>query len=424
MSARARSITVPIVLLVLGAALLAVSVQFAIMFRGPPPGMGPPLPITRAAEILRTGIVPAERARQLTLRTVLGDQFGREDERSSPRRDAAIARQLDVPADKVRGFYNGPGHDPENDLFGSFTVAVQTGKGWTVLATADRPAFTRWHLVRILTALATVALLTLLAWIVAARISGPLRRLATAATQMRLGARATIPREGPREVRALAEALGAMQERILQQAENRSAMLGAIAHDLGTPLSRIAFWIEQLPETARDRASADLDEMRAMLGAALRFTRDGSGGEAHERLDLGSLIDSLADDLAAASTPVTAEPGPRLVVRGDSAALRRLFANLIENAVRYGERATVAWRAEGGWAEATVDDAGPGFDLAKAESLFSPFVRGESSRNRATGGTGLGLAIVRGIAEGHGGRVTLENRAGGGGRVRVRLPLV
>jgi signal transduction histidine kinase len=199
-------------------------------------------------------------------------------------------------------------------------------------------------------------------------------------------------------------------------------MLAAIAHDLGTPLSRIAFWVEQLPEAARERASADIDEMREMLSATVRFVRDDRGEATHTRLDLGSLIESLADDLGAAGTPVEVDAGPRAVMRGDSSALRRLFANLIENAVRYGERARIGWTLEPGRVEAVIEDDGPGFDPARAEALFSPFVRGESSRNRATGGTGLGLAIVRSIAEAHGGQVMLENRPEGGGRVRVRLP--
>ncbi|MFZ8366159.1 ATP-binding protein, partial [Staphylococcus aureus] len=88
--------------------------------------------------------------------------------------------------------------------------------------------------------------------------------------------------------------------------------------------------------------------------------------------------------------------------------------------VRYGERARLAWALHDGKVDVTVEDDGRGFDLARAEALFAPFVRGEASRSRETGGTGLGLAIVRSIAEAHGGEVRLENRPGGGGRVRVR----
>ncbi|MDF2384395.1 HAMP domain-containing protein [Nostoc ellipsosporum NOK] len=416
-----RSITVPIVLLVIAAALIATTTQFTIMFNGPPPGPGP-LPLARVAEALRTGIVPPTSRARMTVTRTNEDKFGRQDERPSPARDAAIARLMEVPAERIHGLYQLPARDPEQDMRGSFTVAMEDGNGWIVASSVYRPTFTRWHLARLLGMLGTLLVLSLLAWAVARRISRPIRDLAGAATRVRLGARQPIPQKGPREVHELARALDSMQERILLEAENRSAMLGAIAHDLGTPLSRIAFWVEQLPDAARLRAEADIEEMRAMLKAALAFTRDGRDGTPHAKLDLGSLIESLVDDLAAAGKPVTVEPGPRAVVRGDSAALRRLFANLIENAVRYGERARLRWSLGEATVDAVVEDDGRGFDLARAEALFAPFVRGEASRSRETGGTGLGLAIVRSIAEAHGGTVTLENRPGGGGRVRVRLP--
>lgn len=417
---RARSIVVPIVSLVIVAALIATTVQFTSMFSGPPPWFRP-VPIARVAEALRTGQVP-DNSRGIEVRRTSEDRFGRSDEQPSSARDAAIARLIPAPAARVQGLYEFPPRDPDGDIRGSFTVGLQSGDGWILVSTASPPTFTSWHLRRLAGMLLTLAILSLLAWYVAARISRPIRKLAEAATRARLGARPAIPRGGPHEVRELAEAVEAMQDRILQQAEGRTTMLAAIAHDLGTPLSRIAFWVEQLPEAARDRAAADIDEMRAMLGAVLRFTRDDRNRAPHARLDLGSLIESLGEDLATAGVPVEVDPGPRVIVEGDPAALRRLFTNLVENAVRYGDRARLCWSYAGGWAEVLVEDEGPGFPGDRADALFGPFVRGEASRNRATGGTGLGLAIVRSIAEAHGGEVRLENREAGGGRVRVRLP--
>ena len=159
-----------------------------------------------------------------------------------------------------------------------------------------------------------------------------------------------------------------------------------------------------------------------MLRDTLAFTRDEADAEPATRLDLGSLLQSLVEDMADAGAPLTLMPGPRAVVRGDAGALRRLFGNLLDNAIRYGERATLGWERIDGSAHVWVEDAGPGIHPAQAERLFQPFVRGESSRNRATGGTGLGLAIVRSIATRHGGAVTLENGEAGA-RARVVLPL-
>lgn len=198
-------------------------------------------------------------------------------------------------------------------------------------------------------------------------------------------------------------------------------MLAAIAHDLGTPLSRLAFRVEQLPEAARDRAAADIAEMRGLIGAALSFARDEAVGS-RERLDLGSLLESLTDDIADTGGAVDVAHGQRAIIRGDSVALRRLFANLLENALRYGQQAAVAWRIEGNLVSVTIDDHGPGINPNDVERLFEPFVRGDPSRNRATGGTGLGLAIVRSIAARHDGEAVLENGPTGG-RARVTLPL-
>ena len=120
--------------------------------------------------------------------------------------------------------------------------------------------------------------------------------------------------------------------------------------------------------------------------------------------------------------PASLEAGQRAIVRGNPQALRRLFSNLVENAIRYGASAVLSWRVDGGSVEIIVRDEGPGFDPAMTDRLFEPFVRGDPSRNRETGGTGLGLAIVLSITEAHGGTVALDNGPSGG-VVRVRLPL-
>lgn len=418
------SIVVPMMLFAITSAAVVMLVQFAMVFRGPPPGFGP-VPIARVAEALRAGRAPATgHGQHILLSFSANERFGRSEERASPERDRAIAALIPVPADQVRGYYEWPVQDPDQDIHGSFTIGRRTDNGWVVASVSRAPGLGRWRIAILQWMLVTLVILSLLAWAAARRMSRPIRRLAEAAKRTRLGAPVAIPLQGPREIRELGKAMEAMQTRILQQAENRTVMLAAMAHDIGTPLSRLAFWIEQLPDAARDRAVADIDEMRAMLAATLRFTRDDRAHGEMVRLDLGSVIESLADDLAAAGNAVTVEPGPRMVLVGDAQALRRLFGNLVENALRYGHVAEIWWAAEEGYGDILVDDQGPGFDPARADTLFAPFVRGESSRNRATGGTGLGLAIVRSIAELHGGEVTLENRPGGaGGRVRVRLPL-
>ena len=224
-------------------------------------------------------------------------------------------------------------------------------------------------------------------------------------------------------MRALTTAVADMHDRLARHAEQRTAMLAAIAHDMGTPLSRLAFWIEQLPEEARNRAVADIDEMRAMISDTLGFARDEAGERDASLVELGSLLDSVVEDMSVGGAAVSLSPGSRAVVRGDPRALRRVFANLIGNAIRYGGAARVNWATEEAVVTIRVEDDGPGIDPTQAERLFDPFVRGDPSRNRATGGTGLGLAIARAIIARHEGQVSLANRECGGAIATVTLPL-
>jgi signal transduction histidine kinase len=142
--------------------------------------------------------------------------------------------------------------------------------------------------------------------------------------------------------------------------------------------------------------------------------------------DLVALLRTVLDDCADAR-PESAEAlsftGPaHLTVTGRILALKRSFANLVNNAVKYGDAARVTLTVGEGQAQVTVEDDGPGLPPDELERIFEPFYRVEDSRNRETGGTGLGLPIARNILRAHGGDVVLGNRAGGGARAVVTLP--
>ncbi|MBI0474367.1 HAMP domain-containing protein [Sphingomonas sp. MA1305] len=418
---RVRSIAAPIFALVIAAVLVATAVSFVVTFRGPPP-RDPPHALDDIAHALRTGAAPEGPGPHMAVtQSAAAPQPGR-GQRADGRAAQRIAADLGVPASAVRA-YAGPPSGPGGMFVDDFTFAVRHGDGWRIAAVPRAPLLKHWHWISLSAMLLAILILAWPAWALARAISRPLGQLAAAADAARVGeALPPLPTRGSREVRELAASVATMHARLAGHAEGRTAMLGAIAHDLGTPLSRLSFWVEQLPEAARTRASADIDEMRAMIRGALAFARDETGPRESVRVDLGSLLDSLADDMQVAGAPVTLTPGERAVVRGDPVALRRLFANLIDNAVRYGEAATIGWRIDGARVAVTVEDRGPGIDPAQVERLFEPFVRGDPSRNRATGGTGLGLAIVRTIAARHGGTAVLANGASGA-RATVTLPL-
>ncbi len=159
-----------------------------------------------------------------------------------------------------------------------------------------------------------------------------------------------------------------------------------------------------------------------MVTQTLEFMRDASAQEPVQRVDLNALLESLRDDYADMGKRVTLEGRAAQPCPGRPIALRRCFGNLVDNAIRYGERATL--RVEDGASELVVRvlDDGPGMAEAELQKAFEPFFRGEASRSRETGGTGLGLGIARNIARAHGGELTLGNRAGGGLEATLRLP--
>lgn len=436
---RGASIARPIFLLVIVSVLLATAISFVVTFSGPPPfdfprslrsiamtlkGKGappfdhgvPPHGAGEAVDDHGPGPEPLRRRLEVTA------PMARSGEGADSTARRRLAAELGVSPADILAFTETAGKTERDAFVGSYTFAWHEGAGWWVVRSDVPPYLTRWHVRTLLAMLAAILLLSLPAWSIARALTRPLRLLAAAADQAGTGAVLPALPGGSREVRDLARAVTTMHARLAHHAEARTAMLAGIAHDLGTPLSRLAFRVEQLPEGARVRAAADIEEMRAMIAATLAFTRDDAVQTEASRLDLASLLDSLVQDMADAGQPVTLMPGPRAVVRGDSAALRRLFSNLIENAVRYGESATIGWGMDDGNVNVWIADDGPGIDPAQAERLFQPFVRGDPSRNRATGGTGLGLAIARSIATRHGGAATLENGTGGA-VARVVLPL-
>ncbi len=308
---------------------------------------------------------------------------------------------------------------------GALLVRVQLADGtWLGLA-----ASREWHdpawLIRIGLILVIVGLgVTGLAVWVARRVVAPLGRFAAAASRFGTDVGAPpLSESGPSEIREAAQAFNLMQRRIRRFVEERMHLLAAISHDLRTPLTRLRLRAEFIDDPEqRKKALADLDEMQAMIESTLSFSRDDTGTEARTMVDLAALLQSLCDDLADTGLRVGYGGPSRMTCECRPLALRRAFANLIDNAATYGHEATVTLADDAGEIQVTVADRGPGIPEAMREKVFAPFFRLEQSRSRETGGTGLGLAVARTIVQGHGGDITLSDRPGGGLAVRVTLP--
>jgi signal transduction histidine kinase len=234
-----------------------------------------------------------------------------------------------------------------------------------------------------------------------------------------------IPAAGAPEIRKLIDAINAMQARIVDLVKGRTLLLGAISHDLKTYITRLRLRVEDLPaEDQRAKAVRDLDDMTALLGDALATARGTFISARRESVDIGEMLAELAGDYPAARVRLCrAGDAIALPVEGDPVALRRLFANLIDNALRFAATCDVKPARAAEHAVVTIDDDGPGIPEAERQAVLEPFYRLEASRSRSTGGSGLGLAIVRQIAEAHRGSIALDRSPCGGARAVVTLPL-
>ncbi|MBO9544758.1 ATP-binding protein [Caulobacter sp.] len=436
-------------------------ISIAVIFNLPPP----PPEFYRSSEIARaikTGqSVPSRDGRALVVRHHGSVRAIGPD---NPRRaefKAEMSRLLDVPVNRIEiqidngprffvrrqpvtppktdpapppnrarePFAREPGGKPQGKdeqlMFGDFKLGVRQSDGhWLIVE--PKPTFFRfdsWQQRVLLILFLSVAAVTPLAWLFARRLAQPITAFADAAERLGKDPRTPpLAMSGSSEVLAAATAFNMMQERLRRYVEDRTAMVGAIAHDLRTPLTRLKFRIEAAPDDVRPKLAADIDQMEAMIAATLGFVRDTSRPAERTKLELSSLLESVMDEAAETGGDTTVDRSEKVVIEGDPVALKRLVANLVENALKYGGTARGRVYAEGHMAIIEIEDNGPGVPPAELERVFEPFYRGEPSRNRETGGIGLGLAVVRSLARAHGGDVTLHNRTGGGLRACVFLP--
>lgn len=313
----------------------------------------------------------------------------------------------------------------EPALLGDFQVAVRDGKmGWKLVEPRDRNPFDDMERRFLLLFLLSALIMLPIAWMFARRLADPFEQFADAAERLGRDPATALPDiAGPAEAERAAQAFRQMQRRLQAYVSDRTLMLGAIAHDLRTPLTRLAFRLETLEQPMRDAMARDVAEMEAMVSATMGLARSEGLGSQRQKLELGSLLERVADDMALTGRKVSAEAQDRLVVDGDPVALGRLLTNLFDNGETYGDKAHARMWRNGDMAVVDVDDDGPGLPPGELERVFEPFYRVERSRSRDTGGIGLGLSIVRTIARAHGGDVVLENRPEGGLRARLTLPL-
>lgn len=227
---------------------------------------------------------------------------------------------------------------------------------------------------------------------------------------------------GPKEVQQAAQIFNRMQQRIRGQVQQRARMLGAVSHDLRTPLSRLKLRLEQIDnEKLQAQMRQDLNDMIGMLDATLTYLHEQRTSEALQRYDVQALVESLVENAQDHGAEVEAH-GQCAPLQTQPMALRSCVSNLIDNALRYGGATRVELHDSDAALEIRIIDHGPGISAEQREAVFEPFFRLEGSRNRNSGGVGLGMTIAREAVQRLGGHLLLEETPGGGLTSIIGLP--
>lgn len=271
-----------------------------------------------------------------------------------------------------------------------------------------------------------ISMAVLLVW--AARgLTSPLTSFAGAAEQFSLeGDTLLLPETGPTEIRTASRAFNRMQQRIRRMMADRTRMLASVSHDLRTPITRLRLRAEFMEDdVARSAMFRDLDQMNAMIHGALSYLRDGQHAATPAgKVDMAALLRTVADEFVDLGHDVVYEGPDHQVLEGRPDDLQRAVTNLVENAVKFGDRSVVRLAVFPGVAEVEVSDDGPGIPEGRRDAMLEPFARGDDARAMSGGaGFGLGLSIVRKIVEDHGGRLVLLDGAAAGLTARLTLPL-
>ncbi|MHB8285848.1 MAG: ATP-binding protein, partial [Caulobacteraceae bacterium] len=336
-------------------------------------------------------------------------------------RTAASAPEWMLPTAPTRGLF---GLATAPFVQGDFVAAVRIAPGrWVTVQPLPEPFPNSWQRRVLLWFAISFAMVAPIGYLFARRLAAPLEAFALAAERLgRDPSGAVLTLKGPAEIGRAATAFNLMQQRLKSYIDDRTAMVGAISHDLRTPLARMRFRLERAPAEMKPGMLSDVSQMEAMISSVLLFIRDASEPSLRERVDLRSIVECVVDDAALIGGDAVLDPGPPVSVEVDSLGVQRVVNNLVENALKYGQICRVRLYVEGGEAVAEVADTGPGLPESEMERVFLPFYRSVSARTLDKGGIGLGLAVSRSIARAHGGDVRL--RRGEDGLVaQLRLPL-
>lgn len=289
--------------------------------------------------------------------------------------------------------------------------------------------------------LLALMLIGLLIYLLVRQLEQRVRRLETAAVNITNGnLDYRVDMDSPDSVGRLARAFNEMAGHLQRLMRIQRETLGAVSHELRTPVARLRFGLEMLEaaEGIDDRQrfiksmDGDLTELDRLVDEILTYARLEQGAPAITMMatNVPRMVEQVIDELAPLSAAVHLEHvdnswGLGRHIDAEPRYLQRAITNLVSNGMRHAtERVRVTVRVQHGMCRISVEDDGPGIPEAYREKVFSPFMRMDVSRTRASGGYGLGLSIVRRVMFWHGGRARVEDsKALGGASFIIEWPL-
>ncbi|MGD9967427.1 MAG: ATP-binding protein [Hyphomonadaceae bacterium] len=386
--------------------------------------------VDRVPDVSQTGIGgPAARlARGVT------DRLADADVRAQTRTIDAPSRRWRVRQDRREhrrdrgGPFDGPGEgardEPPMVRVIMANISVRLDDSSWLNANARLPGPRPAPFSAIVGALVSIIVVGIGAALISRQIGRPLADLASAARALGSGqTNVAAPVSGPDDVRRASTAFNAMAERLGRQLDRQRQMLWALSHDLRTPITAIRLRAELIEDEAeRQRLLASVAEMETLTEQALSLARAGASEEARSTVDLAEIARTLCGELADMGVSIRAEAEQPLMCECRPSEIARALRNLAENAAKYGGGGVMrAYSNDAGEAVVELSDEGPGVAPELLAKLTSPFFRADGARGEASG-AGLGLAIAQAIADGHGGRLVLENLSPRGFRAKLVLP--
>jgi two-component system osmolarity sensor histidine kinase EnvZ len=224
---------------------------------------------------------------------------------------------------------------------------------------------------------------------------------------------------GALEIRQAGHEFDKMRKRILRHLNQRTEMLSGISHDLRTPLTRMKLQIAFIKDKDLTKKLAeDINEMEKMLNEYLQFTSS-SYMEKDEMFNISELIEQVVGKYN--NQNIQKDLLPRIYINGRKNLINRCLNNIIDNALKYGNKVKIKLSKENTNLFITIDDDGSGIPEEEHENVFKPFYKIDKGRAESKSSVGLGLSIASDIIRSHGGNIVLDKSEMNGLSVKIFL---